>query len=111
MGNASTARHHDLSLAVTTLLSDSCYKYGLGCSVNISLPMAETVRKPHAHAEALLAVAAGAVAYRRIDLSLDSGRPSISRCGTPEPLDLITPAFESEEPAWIFSLWRVSDRR
>ena len=48
---------------------------------------------------------------KRIDLSLDSGRPSISRCGTPEPLDLITPAFESEEPAWIFSLWRVSDRR
>ena len=73
--------------------------------------MAETVRKPHAHAEALLTVAAGAVAYRRIDLSLDSGRPSISRCGTPEPLDLITLAFESEEPAWIFSLWRVSDRR
>jgi CYTH domain-containing protein len=57
---------------------------------------------PHGHAEALLGLTAGEVAYRRIDLSVAAPDAYVSRIMAPGPLDLITVAFEQEEQAREF---------
>jgi hypothetical protein len=61
-----------------------------------------------AQAEALLELAAGGLAYRRIDLSLSTGTATIRRIMAPGVLDLITVSFEHEAqargfepPAWF----------
>jgi CYTH domain-containing protein len=60
---------------------------------------------PHGHAEALLGLAAGGVEYRRVDLSVGAHDASVSRVMAPEPLDLITVAFEQEQQAREFEPW------
>jgi CYTH domain-containing protein len=57
---------------------------------------------PLAQAEALLDLATGGLAYRRIDLSLESRTASLSRIMAPGVLDLITVSFEHEEQAQAF---------
>ena len=57
---------------------------------------------PHAHAEALLGLAAGGVDYRRIDLRIGAHSAHVSRFTAPGALDLITVGFEQEEQAREF---------
>lgn len=57
---------------------------------------------PHSHAEALLDVAAGVVAYRRVDLDVSAAQVHVSRIIASEPLDLITTEFAQEKQAREF---------
>ena len=63
---------------------------------------------PLAQAEALLHLAAGGLAYRRIDLDLGTRTASVRRVMAPGVLDLVAVRFEHEEqargfqpPAWL----------
>jgi hypothetical protein len=62
----------------------------------------EPAELPRAQAEALLALAAGGVDYRRIDLRIGTHSAHISCFTTPERLDLIAVGFEQEEQARKF---------
>ncbi len=57
---------------------------------------------PHAHAEALLGLAAGGVEYQRIDLGIDAHGAHISRVTAPGELDVVTVDFGREEQAREF---------
>ncbi len=63
----------------------------------------ERVEVPQAHAEALLDVTAGEVAYIDIKLPLGSREAHIKRFTSPGPLDVLTVEFEREEDAQSFS--------
>jgi hypothetical protein len=62
-------------------------------------PMGAPVELPRAHAEALLALAAGGVDYQRIDLNVATHEAYVSRLTAPGVLDLIAIDFEREEQA------------
>jgi CYTH domain-containing protein len=57
---------------------------------------------PLAQAEALLDLAAGGLAYQRIDLDLGTGTAAVRRIMAPGVLDLITVSFDFEEEARAF---------
>jgi CYTH domain-containing protein len=57
---------------------------------------------PHAHAEALLGLAAGGVEYRRVDLAIGAYGAHVSRLTAPGELDVVTVDFEREEQAREF---------
>ena len=97
MGNASTARHHD----TYRWLSPRCC---LTAVINMAWAALLTSARAHGGdsekaARSCRGSARGGRWRCRLpahdEASIAAG-PPISRCGTPEPLDLITPAFESE---------------
>jgi CYTH domain-containing protein len=61
--------------------------------------VAEVTDLPQGHAEALLDLAKGGVAYRRIPLSLGPRGVQVCRFSTPELLDLVLIEFERDEHA------------
>jgi CYTH domain-containing protein len=65
-------------------------------------PMETGAALPLAQAEALLDLAAGGLAYRRIDLSLGTGTAAVLRVMAPGVLDLVSVGFEYEEQARAF---------
>jgi hypothetical protein len=64
--------------------------------------MVAPVELPCAHAEALLALAAGGVDYQRIDLNVAAHEAYVSRLTAPRILDLIAVCFDREEQAREF---------
>jgi CYTH domain-containing protein len=70
-------------------------------------PVEVAAALPLAQAEALLDLAAGGLAYRRIDLDLGTRTASVRRVMAPGVLDLIAVEFEEEQaqafqpPAWF----------
>ncbi len=79
---------------------------GIGTLVLMASAAREVVEEPaelpRTQAEALLALAAGGVDYRRIDLRIGTHSAHISRFTTPGRLDLIAVGFEQEEHARKF---------
>jgi CYTH domain-containing protein len=79
---------------------------GMGTLVLMASGAGEAVEEPaelpRAHAEALLAFAAGGIDYRRIDLRIGTHSAHISRFFTPERLDLIAVESGQEEQARKF---------
>jgi CYTH domain-containing protein len=65
-------------------------------------PMETGAALPLAQAEALLELAAGGLAYRRIVLSFGTGTTAVLRVMAPGVLDLVSVGFEYEEQARAF---------
>jgi CYTH domain-containing protein len=67
-------------------------------------PVETRTALPLAQAEALLDLAAGGLAYRRIDLDLGTRTASVHRVMAPGVLDLVSVGFEHEKQARAFQL-------
>ena len=79
---------------------------GIGSLILVTAGPGESVEAaaalPLAQAEALLDLAAGGLAYQRIDLDLGTGTAAVRRIMAPGVLDLITVSFAFEEEARAF---------